>query len=160
MFGPVLKQFYIYTMDSKGRGMNKADVRILVIDDMQSVRSTIKMILGGLGFKWIDEASDVPSAINQIKDAVQNKASYNLIFTDLVMNELLGTDVIKFCSEDARLKNIPFIVVTSEKDMDLLKPIIDMKVAGIILKPLTINEVQKKLEKIIMPLIASKRITF
>lgn len=119
--------------------------RVLIIDDMATMRKIVKKICLELGFSDITEAADG----NQAWDVVANATSpIGLIISDWNMPNCTGLELLKRVRGDHRYKKTPFLLVTAEAEqaqvMDALKAGVDQYVV----KPFTKDDLQKKLEMV------------
>lgn len=80
--------------------------KILVIDDMEAIRQSIKLILTGQGHD-IDEAEDGTQGWNKIK-----QGQYDLIITDILMPEKDGTELLMQFRTDESLSHIPILAMS------------------------------------------------
>jgi PAS domain S-box-containing protein len=81
--------------------------RILVVDDVEHVRTLIRKILESSGF----EVVDFPDAIQATEYLQDSKV--NLIISDLMMPHMDGYAFCRKVKSDSRLEDIPFIFVTA-----------------------------------------------
>lgn len=119
--------------------------RVLIIDDMATMRKIVKKICVELGFTDITEAADG----NIAWDAITNAPTpIGLIISDWNMPNCTGLELLKRVRGDHRYKKTPFILVTAEAEqtqvMDALKAGVDQYVV----KPFTKEDLQKKLEAV------------
>ena len=83
--------------------------RILVVDDSPATRALIAAVLA--------EATDlqverVAAGLEAIK--LLSTTEIDLVLTDLHMPEINGLELIRFIKEDARLKRIPVVIISTE----------------------------------------------
>lgn len=74
--------------------MQKTGPKILIIDDEEDVRKSIKLYLSTGGYKNVDSAQDA-------KDGIEKALAipYDLIILDMIMPEKSGWDVLKQISK-------------------------------------------------------------
>ena len=106
------------------------DSKILVVDDMKMIRTSIKSYLKKLGYENIVEAVDG-------NDAVEKHTSENpdFIFMDIVMPDLQGNEALKIIRE--KDKDVPIVMLTSVNDDQIMNQCKADGIKGYILKPLT-----------------------
>ena len=119
------------------------DISILIIDDHASTRDLIKAILRSSGFNRVMQAENGRLGI----DIVQ-KEKVQLIICDWNMPVLNGLETLKFIKEDARYKDIPFIMLTAEAYTDSLKAAIAAGVSDYIAKPFTAETLLNKIASV------------
>ncbi len=122
-------------------------MKILIVDDKASIRSSMKTILTGLGFNDITEAIDGNDAWFKLKAEFQDKKPdiYDLIISDLEMPEMSGLDLLKAIRKDDKLKETPFIMVTASNTKQVILKTIKLGIKAYIIKPFNSDSVKKKL---------------
>ncbi|MBN4053205.1 response regulator, partial [bacterium AH-315-L15] len=86
-------------------------MKILVVDDMSTMRRIIKNALRQLGFLNIEEAEDGQVALQKVK-----QWPVDLIITDWNMPNMDGLDLLKAIREDPTYKQIPVLMVTAQAE--------------------------------------------
>lgn len=117
--------------------------RVLIVDDMMTMRKIVKKICTEIGFTDISEAGDG----NQAWEVITNAPTpIGLIISDWNMPNCTGLDLLKRIRGDHRFSKTPFILVTAEAEksqvMDALKAGVDQYVV----KPFTGEDLMGKLE--------------
>ena len=104
----------------------------LVIDDMKVLRNIIVKSLVKFG---IDKSKvfDAENGLEALK--ILATENIDLIISDLNMPELDGLGLLKKCKSSPKLKNIPFIMLTSEAEREKIIIARDLGVDGYLLKP-------------------------
>ncbi len=122
-------------------------MKILIVDDKASIRSSMKTILTELGFNDITEAIDGNDAWFKLKAEFQGKKPdvYDLIISDLEMPEMSGLDLLKAIRDDDKLKETPFIMVTASNTKQVILETIKLGIKAYIIKPFNSDSVKKKL---------------
>lgn len=118
------------------------DTDILVVDDMKGIRIWLKKSLQQMGFTNIVEAGDGVEALAQLQ-----KKNFGLVFTDIVMPNMNGIDLIQKMKSDSKFKNLPVIILSAETDKDMIVKAVNMGVESYIIKPATLPVLQKKMEE-------------
>ncbi len=119
------------------------DIKVLVVDDMATMRRIIKSLLDQLGFKNIDEAEDGAVALQKLKSG-----NYDLVITDWNMPNMTGLELVQEIRKDPQLKDIPVLMVTAEAKKENVIAAIKAGVNNYIVKPFTAETLKEKLEKI------------
>jgi two-component system, chemotaxis family, chemotaxis protein CheY len=120
------------------------NMKILVADDMQSMRNSIKSTLKQIGFKDITEAVDGIQALAYLKNR-----KYDLLITDWNMPNMDGITLLRMIRRDAEMKNLIVLMVTAEADKEHVIEAIKLGINDYIVKPFTADVLQKKMGKII-----------
>ncbi|MBA4373765.1 MAG: response regulator [Thermodesulfovibrio sp.] len=122
------------------------NLKVLIVDDCQSMRSTVRAILKDLGFLSIAESSDGVQALAKLK-----QDRYDLLITDWNMPNLDGLSLIRIIKSDAALKDILILMVTTEGEEDHVADAIKIGVRDYILKPFTSELLEKKIAALFPP---------
>jgi two-component system chemotaxis response regulator CheY len=120
------------------------DMRILVVDDFQTMRRIIINLLRQLGFKNVAEASDGQRALEKVKGE-----SFDLIISDWNMPNMTGMDFLKAVRADESLKAIPFIMVTAEGKKENVIAAVQAGVSNYVVKPFNAATLKEKMVKVI-----------
>ena len=108
--------------------------RVLVVDDEAINRRLMEKIISD---KYeVLQAADGEEALEIIK---ANRATLSLVLLDLLMPKLNGYELMKILKADESLKQIPVIVLTSEKNAEV--ELLNMGAADFLQKPYDAPEV-------------------
>lgn len=121
----------------------KPEMKILVVDDMSTMRRIVKNILKELGFSNIEEAENGSDALTKLK-----ANPFDLVVSDWNMPVMPGIELLRNIRADASLKHIPVLMVTAEAQKENLVEAIQAGVSNYIVKPFTADTIKQKLEKI------------
>ena len=118
-------------------------MRILIVDDYNTMIRIIRNLLKQIGFENIDEASDGSSAIAKMRER-----PYGLVISDWNMTPMTGYDLLREIRSDPAMSKTPFIMVTAESKTD---NVIAAKKAGVdnyIVKPFNAQTLQHKIQAV------------
>jgi two-component system chemotaxis response regulator CheY len=119
------------------------DLKILVVDDFESMRRIVKQMLNGLGFRDITLADDGVSALPLLQNG-----DYGLLITDWNMPQMEGIELVKAVRADPRLRNLPILMVTAEAQRERIIQAAQAGVNEYIVKPFVPATLRAKLEKL------------
>jgi len=119
--------------------------RILVVDDMGTMRKLVIKILKELGFTDFTEAADGALAWEALTNA---PAPIGLIISDWNMPNCTGLDLLKRVRADAKYKKLPFVLVTAEAESHQVAEAVKSGVDQYVIKPFTQDSVKTKLEMV------------
>lgn len=123
--------------------MPDPNMKILVVDDMSSMRRIIKNTLKQLGYPNTDEAEDGDQALDKVRSA-----PFDLVVSDWNMPNMNGLDLLKAIRQDPKLSALPVLMVTTEAEMDHILEAIRSGVNSYILKPFTPETMKEKIDKV------------
>ena len=124
-------------------------MKVLVVDDKDSVRRAMVDILTSLGFNDLTEATDGSDAWFQIKAEFEGeeKERFDLVISDMEMPEMSGLDLLKAIRADADVKDTPVIMVTTVNTKDVILETMKLGISAYIIKPFTKDSVEEKMKK-------------
>jgi len=106
------------------------DMRILVVDDFDTMIRIIKNVLNDLGYNNIITARNGEQAYQII-----TKEKIDFIISDWNMPVMTGIELLKKVKGDPKLVHIPFLMVTAEAEKEHIVEAIQAKVDQYIIKP-------------------------
>ena len=123
--------------------MIDTSLKVLVVDDMSTMRRIVKNVLKQIGFSDMVEAENGQDALNKLK-----AGDIGFIVSDWNMPVMQGIDLLRAVRADAELKHLPFLMVTAEAQKDNIIEAVQAGVSNYVVKPFTAEALQEKLEKI------------
>jgi two-component system chemotaxis response regulator CheY len=120
-----------------------ANTKVLIVDDMSTMRKLVKRSVGLLGMTQHEEAADGQIAWTLLNE----KKDFGLIISDWNMPNCTGLDFLKRVRADSQFKNLPFILLTAEGEAEQVKEAILAGVDSYVLKPFTHEALTTKLEQ-------------
>lgn len=112
---------------------------ILIVDDEEMIRKSLKAILKNLGYTNITEASNGEIALEQIKSATPG-----LVILDINMPGMNGYEVIGRLKEDVKTEDVPVLIVSGYTvDFERLNGYIKEKAILTISKPFDAIQIKK-----------------
>lgn len=115
---------------------------ILLVDDSESIRKHMIVLLKKHGFSKFDEAENGYVAIEKIKSKT---IPYDLILCDMNMPVISGMDVLRLIREESSCATVPFTMVTSENNKEILLKAIKAGVSDFVAKPVDEEMLLKKI---------------
>lgn len=128
--------------------MFPAETKILVIDDMLTMRKLVKKSLNGLGFNDVTESPDGEAAWFEIQKAIQDGKPFGLILSDWNMPKLTGIELLKKVRGFEGTRTLPFVLLTAEFDREQVVEAIKTGLSGYITKPFSMAILSEKLQSI------------
>ncbi|MBL8805928.1 MAG: chemotaxis response regulator CheY [Rhodospirillales bacterium] len=119
-------------------------MNVLIVDDYKTMLRIVKNLLNQIGFTNVDEAEDGSSALQKVR-----AKDYGLIISDWNMQPMTGLQLLQEVRADAKLKHIPFIMVTAESKTE---NVIAAKQAGVnnyIVKPFNAATLKGKIATVL-----------
>jgi two-component system chemotaxis response regulator CheY len=114
--------------------------RILMVTNTPSLRALHASFLRSQGFEYVFEAGDGMQAIDMLR--VQ---PIDLIMSDWQLDELSGLDLLHTVRGSVAMADMPFIMLTTKKDMPRVKATIDLGATDYLIKPFKTAQLGMKL---------------
>jgi two-component system chemotaxis response regulator CheY len=116
--------------------------KILIVDDMLTIRKITKKALVDLRYKNIEEAANGIEAWQ----IISKSPAFDFIICDWNMPKMTGLEVLTKLRSTPEIANTPFILLTAESDLAQVKTAINAGVDDYILKPFTADTLRIRLE--------------
>ena len=130
---------------SSGKDFSMIDtsIKVLVVDDMSTMRRIVKNVLKQIGFSDMIEAENGQDALNKLK-----AGDIGLVVSAWNMPVMQGIELLRAVRADAELKYLPFLMVAAEAQKENIVEAVQSGVSNYVVKPFTAEALQEKLEKI------------
>lgn len=128
-------------------------MKVLIVDDDKNVNEFLcRVMKTRLNCR-------VESAMNGI-DAVAylNTEVVDLILLDVSMPIVSGVEVLEIVRNDERLKHIPVVMITANKEKEIASRLVELGIMGYILKPLMIDNLVKNMRDIFEKIDSSENV--
>lgn len=117
--------------------------RLLVVDDMLTMRKLVVKACRDIGFSDFTEAADGNLAWEKLTAAPQ---PINLVISDWNMPNCSGLELLKKVRADAKYAKLPFVLLTAEAEVTQVTEALAAGVTNYIIKPFTTDILREKLE--------------
>jgi two-component system, chemotaxis family, chemotaxis protein CheY len=117
--------------------------KVLIVDDMTTMRKIVIRTCKAIGFTDFVEAADGALAW----EALGAAPDIGLIISDWNMPNCTGLDFLKRVRADSRFKQLPFLLVTAEAEKSQIIEAIKSGVSNYVIKPFTEEILKDKLEE-------------
>jgi two-component system chemotaxis response regulator CheY len=122
--------------------LNK-NMRVVIVDDYTTMLRILRNLLRQLEINNVEEATDGDTAFQ-----LMQKAPPDLIISDWNMAPVTGLDLLRRVRADARLKPIPFIMVTAESKTENVIAAKQAGVSNYIVKPFNADTLRAKIASV------------
>jgi two-component system chemotaxis response regulator CheY len=121
-----------------------AALKVLIVDDQNSVRQMTRMTLEQIGVRHIHEAENGCKAIDTA--SIQ---PLDLIISDYNMPEMDGLGLLRAVRGHPAARRVPFILVTGRGDRELVVQAAQAGANNYVVKPFTADILRQKIEQVI-----------
>ncbi|HOW28919.1 MAG TPA: response regulator [Elusimicrobiota bacterium] len=115
--------------------------KILVVEDERAIAEYLEALLGLSGYT-IQISMDGKAAVEQAREWFPD-----LVLLDIMLPKLNGFDVCKILKQDAALKNVPIIMLTSLSQMGDVERAFDSGANDYLSKPIDAERLVQKIKK-------------
>jgi two-component system chemotaxis response regulator CheY len=126
------------------RLMDLSNYTALVVDDFSTMRRIVINLLREAGFGHVSEAEDGTEALRKLEHE-----SIHFIVSDWNMPRMTGIELLKAVRHSAKLKDLPFLLITAESHKENIIEAAQAGADGYILKPFTAAMLTQKIEAIL-----------
>lgn len=121
-----------------------AALKVLVVDDQNSVRQMTRITLEQIGVRHIHEAENGVKAID-----TASTQPLDLIISDYNMPEMDGMELLRAVRGHPAARRVPFILVTGRGDRELVVKAAQAGANNYVVKPFTADILKTKIEQVI-----------
>jgi two-component system chemotaxis response regulator CheY len=122
----------------------KSTTRILVVDDMSSMRRLVVKFLSDLGYSHLMEANNGNEAF-----ALLQKQAFDLVVTDWSMPGMSGLELLQSIRKEPDLQHIPVLLITAEARKENVLAAVRSGASGYVVKPFNMTTLGAKVEWIL-----------
>ena len=118
-------------------------IKVLVVDDMSTMRRIVKNVLKQIGYTDMGEAENGEEGLKKLR-----AGGYGLVVSDWNMPVMTGIELLRAIRADPELKHLPVLMVTAEAQKENIMEAVQAGVNNYVVKPFTAEALQEKLNKI------------
>ncbi len=120
------------------------NMNVLIVDDYKTMLRIIRNLLKQLGFLNVEEATDGSMALDLLR-----KNDFGLVISDWNMEPMTGLQLLREVRADAKLKSVPFIMVTAESKSENVIAAKEAGVSNYIVKPFNAETLKAKMVSVL-----------
>ncbi len=120
---------------------NNKDISVLIVDDNDMTRETLRVILRSDDYNVIGEATDGDVALEMV-----TKLKPNIVLLDVIMPKVSGIEALK----SIRLvsSDVSILMVTANKDQETVTEVVKAGISGYIIKPFNAKKVLDTVQQV------------
>lgn len=136
--------------------MGLPSARILVAEDSKVLRDDLCAQLRKMNI-YCFEAENGQNALTLLKNLKQDSALPDIVISDVNMPEMSGIQLLAKVREDNELKNIPFIILTANKEELLRMAAACLDVTAYFIKPPDYVKLKDQIDRCLAQTLALKK---
>lgn len=120
------------------------DINILIVEDLLTTRLFLRRTLKKLGYTNVVLSSDGEVALEEL-----GLKSFDLIISDWHMPKMDGLDFFKALSKNRKWSEIPFLLITAEKERDKVIEAVQAGIKEYLVKPVEPEKLSNKIKQVV-----------
>lgn len=132
-------------MSTNETNLNPENLSILVVDDMKSMRLTVRKMLKnlniGVRLRFAENGKEGLEVLRA--------SEFDLAIIDWNMPVMNGIAMLEEIRNDIALRDMPVIMITAEAERDIVSEVAETEINGYLLKPLTLGSLDKTIKAVI-----------
>lgn len=120
---------------------NNKDISVLIVDDNDMTRETLRVILRSDEYNVVGEATDGDVALEMV-----SRLKPNIILLDVIMPKVSGLEALKSIRLVA--PNVSILMVTANKDQETVTEAVRAGISGYIIKPFNAKKVLDTVQQV------------
>ncbi len=125
--------------------MFSKDTKILLADDMPSIRDLVRSQLRNMGYNDIVECENGAEALKHLVAKKQAGTPIGLVISDWNMPVMTGLEFLKTARGMPEFAKLPIVLLTSESEREQVTEAVLSGVSQYIVKPFTVKIFEEKL---------------
>lgn len=119
-------------------------MNVLIVDDYKTMLRIIRNLLKQIDINNVEEATDGAEALAKLR-----AGSFGLVISDWNMLPMTGLQLLQEVRADARLRAMPFIMITAESKAENVVAAKQAGVSNYIVKPFNAETLREKITKVL-----------
>ncbi len=120
------------------------DINILIVEDLLTTRLFLRRTLKKLGYTNVVLSPDGEVALEEL-----GRKSFDLIISDWHMPKMDGLDFFKALSKNRKWNEIPFLLITAEKERDKVIEAVQAGIKQYLVKPVEPEKLSNKIKQVV-----------
>lgn len=131
--------------------LDNKDIAVLIVDDNDMTRETLRVILRHDGYNVVGEAHDGDSALE-----MATRLKPDIILLDVVMPKVSGIEALK--SIRMVMHDVSVLMVTANKDQETVAEAVRSGISGYIIKPLNAKKILDTVQGVVVKVRAKRQV--
>jgi two-component system, chemotaxis family, chemotaxis protein CheY len=123
--------------------------RIVLVDDSKTILATAQMALEDMVGSGAIEFKTYLNPVELLGNLQNGTENFDLLISDINMPQMNGLDLAQAIKSDARFKQKPVLILTTESSADMKQRGKDIGVTGWMVKPFSDDKLVKSIKMVL-----------
>lgn len=129
--------------------MQNQNLRVIFVDDYETVRVLFQKCLNDLGIQETAEAENGKDALEKMEAALKEQRPFDVVFCDWNMPVMTGLELLTTLRKHESFSKIPFIMVTANSDESEVVEAMRAGVSEYLVKPFDTKSLGRTIQRVI-----------
>lgn len=123
--------------------------KVILVDDSKTILATAQMAVEELAASGVVEFKTYLNPEELLSNLKSGAESFDLLISDINMPQMNGLDLAREIKNDARFKQKPILILTTESSADMKQRGKDIGVTGWMVKPFSDEKLVKSIKMVL-----------
>ncbi len=123
--------------------------KVILVDDSKTILATAQMAVEELAASGVVEFKTYLNPEELLSNLKSGAESFDLLISDINMPQMNGLDLAREIKNDARFKQKPILILTTESSADMKQMGKDIGVTGWMVKPFSDEKLVKSIKMVL-----------
>lgn len=123
--------------------------RVLLVDDSKTILATAEMALEEMVGGGVIEFKTYINPLELLANLQNGSENFDLLISDINMPQMNGLDLATAIKQDARYKQKPILILTTESSADMKQKGKEIGVTGWMVKPFSDEKLVKSIKMVL-----------
>lgn len=123
--------------------------KVILVDDSKTILATAQMAVEELAASGVVEFKTYLNPEELLSNLKSGVESFDLLISDINMPQMNGLDLAREIKNDARFKQKPILILTTESSADMKQRGKDIGVTGWMVKPFSDEKLVKSIKMVL-----------
>ena len=123
--------------------------KVILVDDSKTILATAQMAVEELAASGVVEFKTYLNPEELLSNLKSGAESFDLLMSDINMPQMNGLDLAREIKNDARFKQKPILILTTESSADMKQMGKDIGVTGWMVKPFSDEKLVKSIKMVL-----------
>jgi len=123
--------------------------RVVLVDDSKTILATAQMAVDDLAASGVIEFKTYLNPVELLTNLQNGSETFDLLISDINMPQMNGLDLAAQIKSDARFRQKPILILTTESSADMKQRGKEIGVTGWMVKPFSDDKLVKSIKMVL-----------